>query len=165
MKQIINKLLLIFVLLDCCAQSNKNESENGYDLVGVWQADRYDEAAAWPDTYQFFSDGKFVFNFSQYDGSKRILRILGTYRLETGKVYLKVEFTEEAVGGYLTRSTITSLSDTWELTDFLVEMVKQSNSEDEIVNMEACKEQYPKDCLLLDKRKYYRMSRDPEKYD
>ena len=158
------KFFLIIIAFECCGQSSPS-STGKMDIVGVWQAERYDEAAAWPDAYQFFADYKFVFNFSQYDGSKRILRIVGTYKIENGTLLLQIESTVEAVGGYLTRSTITSLSDSWELTDYSVQIVKQTNKEPEVVKLKQCEGTYPKECLLLGGRKYFRMDKDATKYN
>jgi hypothetical protein len=160
------KILLLIVAIGSCSQSTSEKKvDTLLDLVGVWQAERYDEADAWPDTYQFFTDGKFVFNFSQYDGSKRILRIHGRYLTSNDSVFLNIESTVEAVGGYLTRSTITSLSDTWELTDYSVQTIKQSKREPEIIKVRQCQTTYPKECLLFDGRKYFRMDKDPTKYN
>src|ERR1044071_1351034 len=102
------KFLLIMVAFECCGQTSPTTSSYDpvFDIVGVWQAERYDEGSGWPDTYQFFSDKKFIFNFSQYDGSKRILRINGAYKIKQDTLVLTIESTVEAVGGYLTRSTI-----------------------------------------------------------
>lgn len=156
-------VLFIIITFECCGQSSS--SADKIDVVGVWQAEAYDESAAWPDAYQFFTDKKFVFNFSQYDGSKRILRINGTYKIENGSLLLQVQSTIEAVGGYLTRSTITSLSDSWELTDYSVQEVKQNNKEPEVIKLKKCEGSYPKECFLLDGRKYFRMDTDPTKYN
>jgi hypothetical protein len=161
----VNKCSILFIVIafECCGQSSS--SGNKIDMVGVWQAEAYDESAAWPDAYQFFPDKKFVFNFSQYDGSKRILRINGTYRIENGSLLLQVESTLEAIGGYLTRGTLTSLSDSWELVDYSVQTIQQNKREPEDVKIEQCEGSYPKECLLLDGRKYFRMDKDPTKYN
>ncbi|HYC85220.1 MAG TPA: hypothetical protein VEB86_08365 [Chryseosolibacter sp.] len=160
--------MLIIIAFECCGQTSSTPSSRdniAFDIVGVWQAEKYDEGSGWPDTYQFFSDRTFVFNFSQYDGSKRILRIKGTYKIEKGTLLLMIENTVEAVGGYLTRSTLTSLSDSWELTDYEIQTVKQNNPEPETVKLKTCEGSYPKECLLLDARKYFRMDKDPSKYN
>jgi hypothetical protein len=159
------KILLLMIAIGSCGQSTSGKVNPSLDLVGVWQAERYDEADAWPDTYQFFADGRFVFNFSQYDGSKRILRINGSYSTKGDSVVLNIESTLEAIGGYLTRSTITSLSDTWELNDYSVQTVKQNNKEPEIIKVRDCQTTFPKECRLFDGRKYFRMDKDPTKYN
>jgi hypothetical protein len=160
------KFFLIIIAFECCGQTSSTPSKELVpDIVGVWQAERYDEGSGWPDAYQFFSDKRFVFNFSQYDGSKRILRIQGTYKIENETLLLTIENTIEAVGGYLTRSTITSLSDSWELTDYTVKTVKQNNEEPEVVKLKRCQGSFPKECILLDARKYFKMDKDPLKYN
>ncbi|MCC6833501.1 MAG: hypothetical protein IT213_00830 [Cytophagales bacterium] len=166
----VNKCcLFLFVLTSfkCCGQNTSSSTSfKAEDVIGVWQAERYDEGSGWPDTYQFFPDKRFIFNFSQYDGSKRILRILGTYKVENNSIVLQIENTVEAVGGHLTRSTITSLSDTWEIADYTVKTVKQNNTEPEIILIKKCVPgDYPKPCILLDGREYFRMDKDPSKYN
>ncbi|MGC3946373.1 MAG: hypothetical protein QM762_17945 [Chryseolinea sp.] len=160
---LVNKIFILLLLLtvNCSAQTSESKS-----IVGVWQADSHLESSAWPDTYQFFADGRFVFNFSQYDGAKRILRILGTYTFKERKIKLFVATTVEAVGGHLTRSTITSLSDSWELVDYTIATFKQDPDEPEEISIKECKGgDNPKPCALFDSRTYFRMDSDPLKYN
>lgn len=145
--------------------SRKVNSPLPLDVVGVWQAKHYEEPDAWPETYQFFADGTFVFNFSQYDGAKRILRINGKYSAENDSILLNIESTVEAVGGRLTRSSMTSMSGGWEVTDYSVQTIKQRNKEPEIISVRQCVTSYPKDCLLFDGINYFRMDKDPTKYN
>jgi len=165
MQHVSSIVFLVMLSLYSCAQEKKANSNINYDFVGVWQSDGFLESAAWPDAYQFYPDGRFVFNLSQYDGSKRILKIIGKYRVEGENLYLKVKFTEEAVGGRMTRSSTTTLSDSWELTDFTVERKEQKGSDEEVIKIGACDGESPKDCILLDGRSYFRMDKDPEKYN
>jgi hypothetical protein len=164
MKFVIKCSALLFIIFtfECCGQGS---SKGDKDIVGVWQAEAYDESAAWPDAYQFFADKRFVFNFSQYDGAKRILRINGTYSIANDSILLSIESTVEAIGGYLTRSTTTTLSDSWELEDYSVQTIKQNNKESEVIRIRKCDTSYPKECLIFAGRKYFRMDKDPTKYN
>jgi hypothetical protein len=36
-------------------------------LIGIWQADTTLDGAAWLDSYQFYSNNNFVFNFNEYN--------------------------------------------------------------------------------------------------
>lgn len=135
------------------------------ELIGIWQADNNEDGSAWPDVYRFFDNKKFIFNPNQYDGLKRIFAINGTYRIVENKLYLKVISTTEIEGGHIVRSTITTLSDSWEIVGGKEKEVKQRNKDEEFIEIQQCNNDISKEsCIILDGRKYYKMQNDPSKY-
>lgn len=159
-------LLLIILSFVCCAQDGKQtKTISQKNLVGIWQADNNKESAAWDDVYRFFEDGKFIYNPSQYDGLKRILVITGKYRIVENSLHLKIDSTTEIVGGYLIRSTITTLSDSWEITGGEIKEFKQLDKGEQIIELQHCQNK-PSEaiCILMDNRSYYKMQSDATKY-
>jgi hypothetical protein len=56
-------------------------------LVGVWQMKTSRIGDALLENFQFFKDGHFAYNFSQYDDVNRVLALNGTYRLVGNQLY------------------------------------------------------------------------------
>ena len=146
------------IALNACGQSSKEK------LIGIWQAGSDKESSAWLDNYQFFSDGKFVFNFNQYDGSKRIISLNGKYDLQVDTLILIIEYSVEVVGGYITRGS-SAWENEWVIQDAKIKEIKNDNPNKEMAFIEKCSETnstFP--CLMIDTRKYYQMQSDPTKY-
>lgn len=70
------------------------------DLVGLWHASPH-VAAGWNDRYRFLSDGTFRFEYSQYDGEKRVLDYSGRYRVSGRVLHLTVTRRTVLQGGRL----------------------------------------------------------------
>jgi hypothetical protein len=159
MKHIFVTLLSIFLYGSVFAQSCKD------DILGVWQYESKEIGSAWLDTYQFFSDGTFIFNLSQYDEIKRIIAIKGHYRLTKEAICFKVEYTTELVGGHIVRDNLTSIHGSWALSgNFIKKEIKQPDTKDEYAPISFLKESTGSDCILIDGRKFYRISKDPTAY-
>lgn len=91
--------------------------------------------------------------------------MLVTYRIVKNRLYLKVTSTTEIEGGHTVRSTITTLSDSWEIVGGKEKVVKQPGKEEEVIEIQRCNNNILKEiCLVLDGRKYYKMQNDPTKY-
>jgi uncharacterized protein YxjI len=90
-------------------------SQTKNKLIGKWQAESLEITSMYHDSYQFFSDGRFIFKPDEYDGLRRIISINGTYKIKRDTLFLTPEFTKEVTGGYPIRSESTTLSDTWEI--------------------------------------------------
>src|SRR5579872_2427390 len=110
-------LICCFYMQDACGQLRKT------DLLGSWQADHAELTSMSLDTYHFYRTGRFVFNPNAYNGLNRIISIVGRYSINKDSLFLIPDSTEELIGGYPIRSMITTLSDTWEITDGKIKMV------------------------------------------
>ncbi len=74
-------------------------------LIGVWQ-DTNIMAAGWSDAFQFFPDGRFVFNHSQMDCTKREIRYAGNWKVNKGILILLVTEREKVEGGNIVDDVI-----------------------------------------------------------
>ena len=86
---------LAAVKLSMAGTDSDTESKK---LVGIWQASDV-MPAAWAKAYQFFSDGKFVFNASQENHTSRERNFSGTWALTDGKLILLVKQKTVMEGG------------------------------------------------------------------
>jgi len=159
MKHVFIVPLLLFLNTNLFAQLNVN------DITGVWQYESCEIGSAWLDTYHFFSNGEFVFNLSQYDEIKRIIAIKGHYRLIKDSIYFKIEYTTELFGGYIVRDNLTKIHGSWALSGNPIQKdIKQSEIREEYATLKFCKEKIGVPCILIDGRKFYRISNDPKEY-
>jgi hypothetical protein len=69
-------------------------------LVGIWQIYDARIAAGWNDTYQFFADSSFRFNYNQMDCAKRTLGYSGTWSLQSNFLTLNIIKKYILRGGY-----------------------------------------------------------------
>ncbi len=51
------------------------------------------------DTFHFFADGKYKFNYNQMDGTKRVLSHAGKWKIAGGELVLKMMEVEMLIGG------------------------------------------------------------------
>jgi hypothetical protein len=107
------KKVLLFICIITSTTVVLGQMKN--KLVGKWQAESREITSMYHDSYQFYSDGKFIFRPDEYDGLRRILSINGIYKIKKDTLFFTPEFTVEVIGGYPVRSESTTLSDTWEI--------------------------------------------------
>jgi hypothetical protein len=160
-------LLCILLPINSCAhrQQRVDTGISNSELIGIWQADNNDEGSGWSDVYRFFNDGKFIFNPSQYDGLKRIIAINGTYRIKDNILYLNITSTTEMFGGNIVRSTLTTLSDSLEISGGRINEVKYPDREEELIEIQDYLViEIKKTFIVLDNRRYFKMRNDPTEY-
>jgi len=153
-------LLLIFVInIPNHCQIIKEKS-----LIGIWQANTKIISSGYQDTYQFFSNGDFIFHTNQNDGLQRVVEIKGSYNLIKDTIYLEIKSTLEKIGGKIVRSDITTLSDSWEIIDCHIKEIKQPSDDIQNIILEPCKVK-DETCLIFDKSiLYYKINNNPSKY-
>lgn len=160
------KILQILVFLLSVSACSFSQGITHNELSGVWQCESKEIASAWLDTYQFYSDGRFIFNLNQYDEARRVLAIKGRYRIVKDTLFFKIETTIELTGGHFERNTLTSTHGSWSLSGDLVKKeIKQPEKEEQIAMIKQCSEKQQPDCILIDGNAYYKISSNPEDYN
>jgi len=156
--------ILLFILnLSACSFS---QSITHDEILGLWQCESKEIASAWLDTYQFYSDGRFVFNLNQYDEAKRVLAIKGHYRIVEDTLFFKVEATIELVEGYFARNTLTNTHGSWSLAGDLVKKeIGQPEKEEQIALINKCEEKQQFNCIIIDGSVYYKISSNPDDFN
>lgn len=97
-------------------------------LIGVWQLKTPKIGDALHETFQFFKDGQFAYNFSQYDDVNRVLTLNGNYRLVGNQLYTSVTSREELTGGYFTTGSPGFQSSPFVLEGATVTTISQNDS-------------------------------------
>ncbi|MBN1639558.1 MAG: hypothetical protein JW866_11355 [Ignavibacteriales bacterium] len=98
----MKKIILIICLIVFFACQDKSENNGGQidnqnihekeaeiNIVGLWQALPF-VASGWDDTYQFFEDGKFTFNYNQMICDKREYSYSGNWEFDSEIIKLTV---------------------------------------------------------------------------
>lgn len=76
-------------------------------LVGVWQKSDV-LGSGWDDAYQFFEDGRFIFNANQMVASKREISRSGTWKVTNGRLVLAFEEKVIVKGGKLVKDSLSA---------------------------------------------------------
>ncbi|MFZ4592578.1 MAG: hypothetical protein ACOYN6_16375 [Ignavibacteria bacterium] len=141
-------------------------TQKGYDLVGIWQ-DSPVVAAGWSDTYLFYSDGKFVFNYSQMVCDSRDVSYSGTWELrDEGKLNLTIKNKTMIVGGALVKASGSCASE-YEIEggeEKIIELTNQENISIILSDFTIDTENHSIGTMLFNGSRFWRMSNDPKNY-
>jgi hypothetical protein len=137
-------------------------------LIGVWQINSATLGSALQENFQFFPDGKFDFNFSEYDDAQRILALQGHYHLKDGYLYMTVESRVEITGGYYTKGSPGFQRAEFVLEGGKVETVRQidsSGGKDPFI-ISVCKISKTGKIMgiQIDNNKYFKLSDNPSAF-
>jgi hypothetical protein len=133
-------------------------------LVGIWHISPA-LGSGWSDTYQFFPNRVFYFNYSQMDCDRRTLSIGGTWRVERDSLILTISNKKIKEGGRLVPATGSCTSQK-EIQGGIVKMVRVAPPEikrhsiaDPIYDRN-----FDKNRTTIGKTKFWKMSENPEDY-
>jgi len=163
-----NILLLLLVLPLFTNAQKADSSVNENQLTGVWQIKSSKLGDALLDHYQFLPNGEFIYNFSQYDDTRRVLALKGHYRLEGIKIFMVVQSRVELTGGYFTKGSPGFQASPFVIEGGTIETFKQvdtTNLHDPfIIKVNAISKTGKVVGLQLDHIKYYKISDNPNAY-
>jgi len=127
------------------------------NIIGIWQAETDEVSSAYHDTYRFCKNNKFVFEPSQYDGLKRIVKIAGTYKIQNAKIVFYVKSLTELIGNKIERSMITTQSDSWAIEGekLVTKKIISLPQEAKLEFLESIEGN--KNCLKIDGRLFYKV--------
>src|ERR1700679_1753022 len=159
-------LFPICVFLPLFGSAQKIDTKS---LIGLWQKDDCGISAGFLETYQFFSNGRFAFHPSQYDGLKRILSIIGYYNIVRDSLFFSPDSTEELIGGYPIPPS--PPEGVWELEggNVKVSSLSRKNIQPNYIEYGCTLSTCEKDtlmcpCIEIEGDLFYRISQDPNKY-
>ncbi|WP_285727871.1 hypothetical protein [Geothrix rubra] len=128
-------------------------------IAGYWQEGSPETSDARLNCYRFFSNGKFSFELSQYDETKRILSLHGTYRIKNGVLFLVITHRIELHGGSVVWNP--QARNGWSIDGGKSVKVIQANSQEEEVSIEACPPIGKRTGIKIGGDKYYQLSVNP----
>lgn len=140
-------------------------------LVGVWQEGSTTVGDALKKNFQFFTDGHFVLNFSQYDDIGTVRALGGKYKLDSGGLYLIAEYRKEIVGGTYEKGNPGVDKDEFVLNGGKLTVIRQKPDSDSYVDpyiVSPCKSEKRTPghaCILINYNTYYKISNAPGLYE
>jgi hypothetical protein len=137
-------------------------------LIGVWQIDNARVGDALRENFQFFPDGRFILNFSEYDDTQRVLALRGHYRFGNGLLFMTVQSRDEIIGGYFTKGSPGFQRSAFVLEGGKVQTITQidsAGSKDPFVVTKCKVTKSGKIAgIQIDNNKYYKLSENPEAF-
>jgi len=171
--KIIVMIILANIALMAFGQSgpNRGPAISRQQLIGVWQEGSPSVGDALKKNLQFFADGHFVLNFSQYDDIATVRALGGKYKLDSSGLYLIAEYRKEIVGGTYEKGNPGVDKDEFVLNGGKLTTIRQKPDSDSYVDpyiISPCKNEkrtpgHP--CILINSNTYYKLSDNPELYD
>jgi hypothetical protein len=137
-------------------------------LAGIWQENTAVVADALLKNFQFFRDGSYTLNYSEYDDTKRTLSLGGHYRLAGNKLFMTVESRKEIIGGDFIKGSPGFQREEFVLDSGKVEVVKQndsSGSDPFLISVCGFSKSGKITCVKIDNNKYYKLSADPRHFE
>jgi hypothetical protein len=169
-------VFLVTILFGGCRPSAPSDTKLKRELPGIWQ-DVEENASAWSNTYQFFGDGHFVFNYSQMDCAKRELSYSGHWKAIESTLQLSIEQRTVLVGGTFEKALGSCASDL-ELVDGEKKFVDDPAPSNHVLSLAPIevvtiaqfnyrtgkKEAQQRLRTFIDGKQYWKFEDDPTKY-
>jgi hypothetical protein len=158
----VKKILALYIALSVNILS---QELTNIELIGVWQKGSEIVGSGYSDCYQFYPNGKFIFNFSQSNDSRRIISIQGYYRLDKDSLITKIESRTEKIGGYIRRGFLGYEAE-WCLDSAKTKVFKQSNTKEESYRLKLFQGSVLN--FVIESREdlhYFKISSDPDSYN
>ncbi|WP_209143478.1 MULTISPECIES: hypothetical protein [Niastella] len=135
-------------------------------IVGVWQANTDVVASALKVNFQFFKDGRFIYNTDSYNALNPLISIIGVYKIEKNILYLKIQSTKQLTGFKIAASEPAFQFGSFQIDGGKITTIKQNDTdydEHEIKAM-ADKKAPKKKVIKIDSETYYKVSDNPDKF-
>lgn len=155
------KFIFLFILFVSVAYSQSEDNIISQDsLLGIWQADNNLLAAGLADTYEFWEDNTFRFNFnSMRCGLRRLWNILGSYQLLKDEIILRITATSESVGGHIEEAGTEEGESGFQIIGDRMKIIKQN--EPSILHFKLNRSDTPNMSLKINGRIFYKLRFDP----
>jgi hypothetical protein len=146
-------------LKDSPAISNKT-------IIGVWQVDTDLVSSAIKANFQFYKEGKFVYNTDSYDDLNPLISISGVYKIDKKILYLKIQSTKQLTGFKVIASEPSFQFGSFQLDGGKIETIKQNDSDYSEHNIKVIsdKKASQNKVIKIDSDKYYKVSDNPDKF-
>lgn len=86
-------------------------------LIGTWQVQDTLIAAGMGDTYRFYNDGRFNFDFGSFNYNARFINVSGTYFIQGKYMTFEVDRTVESKGGEISFGDDESDYNSWTIVN------------------------------------------------
>ena len=146
-------------LKDSSVVSNKT-------IIGVWQAGTALVSSALKANFQFYKEGKFVYNTDSYDDLNPLKSITGVYKIEKNTLYLKIKETKQVTGFKVVESEPSFQFGSFRIDGGKVEIIKQNDStySEHSINVDTDKKVPQKKAIKIDGEVYYKVAGNSDEH-
>ena len=162
----MKKVLLIVIGIIACLSGNSQNNNVQDDIIGIWQLSTPEIGSGYLDNYQFFPDGKYVFNINEYDELKHIVSIKGRYIVSKDSLTIEPISLITCSGNKLDRSSSTSMHDSWSLSGTRIKNeIFLKNQPAFTVKLVLVMKEEGHNSILIDGLVYFLVTKDPNEYE
>jgi hypothetical protein len=133
------------------------------DIVGVWQEGSPSVGAGYGTYFQFYKDGRFIYNTSGYDQTHILYNIYGKYRLEGNALLLKVKYRKELRDADVAQTESAMESGLFKFEGGKAVTIQQKDTTEMYFNLTKDAKKYNKICIKIENDKYYKVESNPDK--
>ena len=96
------KYRIFLILLIITYQSNLfSKGDTLFNIVGIWQLNDSLIASGLNETFFFFKNGKFIYNFSENNHTSETLGFEGEYKIINDTLYLYIKIEKKCIGEFV----------------------------------------------------------------
>jgi hypothetical protein len=165
MKKAFFILLNAFCVVSCslyAQQKLKTVPLTQSQLVGIWQVNTPIVGSGLGAYFQFYKDGRFIYNTSGYDNLNPLCNIFGSYKLLDGNtIGFKVDSSRQLIGAQI------GAADGFQGGTFVLDGGKvvtfpQRGTKYESHDVSVHSKGRNIKCIVIDNDKYYKLSNNPD---
>lgn len=112
--KITSLIASLTISVSCFCQNPVPVSKN--ELIGLWQSETEEIASAYLDNYSFYTNNRFIFRPTTYDGLRIIIEVGGSYKIHDLTIIFLPDSITEITGREIERSKFATMSDSWSLS-------------------------------------------------
>lgn len=166
-KIVVISLILAYNSLQTIIEPTPVQEISPPDLIGIWQ-DSPVLGSGFSDTYQFFPDGTYIFNFNQMDCAKTEIWHSGTWQVENKMLILEIKNLLKIENGELVKVTGGSCGSEFELINgyevtIKIDPPKTSYYKLKDFQLEDKSDEVPRKKLEIEGTTFWQYSTNPEK--
>lgn len=146
-------LIIVFVIQYNFPQSTR--------IIGTWQINDSLVASGMADTYRFYDDGMFNFDFSAFNYNARFINISGKYTVTNDKITFCIDKIVESRGGEISFGDHSSDYNNWAIVNdkYISSKMKKIKSFTVKYNLSQ-----NKNVLNIDGLLFYLVSKNPNEF-
>lgn len=157
----ISFCLMSFTL--CAQQKQKPVLLTQNELVGIWQVNTPVVGSGLGAYFQFYKNGRFIYNTSGYDDLNPLCNIFGSYKLIDGNALgLKVDSSKQLIDAQIIAESPGFQFGTFVLDGGKVVTFPQKGTGYEFHDVSIRSKGRQIKCIVIDNDKYYKLSNNPD---
>jgi hypothetical protein len=164
-KKIFSFIVSVLLICQTFGQKLNDSTITQLEIMGIWQYKTSVISSTLHQNFQFFKNGKFIYNRDGYDDLNPLMSIFGIYTIEHGILNLRIIQYKWQVGFKVAEADHGFQFGSFQLIDGKSVIVEQNDilSSPHDISIVDKNVTMPK-IIKIDGDKYYKLSDDPDKF-